>query len=279
MTAFRIFLIIASVLLLLFALYLFMIAPRRNHSLLQHLRKYRYAHRGLHSLPDARPCVPENSLAAFRAAAEHGFGAELDVHFTKDLKLAVVHDSDLKRVTGQHEFVEDLTFNEVQRLRLYGTDERIPSLSEVLPIFEKSGTPLIVEIKTAHGNWASLTADTVACLEKYRVIFCIESFDPHVILWLKKNRPDIVRGQLSMHYRKESGVGAVNRFFLTNLLYDFLTRPDFIAYHFEARRNLSCRLCRTLLGGQAVSWTIRRREDMQAAEKEGSLVIFENFLP
>lgn len=53
----------------------------------------RYAHRGLHALPHA----PENSLPAFRRAAEAGYGAELDVRLTADGRLAVVHDGELSR--------------------------------------------------------------------------------------------------------------------------------------------------------------------------------------
>ena len=64
----------------------------------QTLSGYRYAHRGLHDLNAGRP---ENSLGAFRAAAEAGFGAELDVHLMADGALAVVHDSDLERVCGR----------------------------------------------------------------------------------------------------------------------------------------------------------------------------------
>ncbi|MCI1721817.1 MAG: hypothetical protein LKM41_03075 [Lachnospiraceae bacterium] len=117
-------LIIVIVLAVLFAAWLFMIAPRVNHPGWEFLGKFRYAHRGLHSLPDSLPCIPENSLPAFALAAEKGFGAELDVHFTKDLQLAVVHDSNLKRVTGEDVRVEDLTAEEMRRLHLMGTEEK-----------------------------------------------------------------------------------------------------------------------------------------------------------
>jgi glycerophosphoryl diester phosphodiesterase len=296
-------LIIVIILAVLFAAWLFMIAPRVNHPGWEFLGKFRYAHRGLHSPESERrdrgntgtgmpekehtgagtkpgtAYLPENSLPAFALAAEKGFGAELDVHFTKDLQLAVVHDSNLKRVTGEDVRVEDLTAEEMRRLHLMGTSEKIPFLEEVLPLFAKSGTPLVVEIKTAGRNYNALTDATVACLERFPVKWCMESFDPHVILHLKKSRPDIIRGQLSMNHMHNKSLGVINRFFLTNLLYDFLTRPDFIAYDFGSRRNLSCRLSCGLLRGHEVNWTIRSREDMQQAEKEGHLVIFENFVP
>ena len=63
------------------------------------------------------------------------------------------------------------------------------------------------------------------------------------------------------------------------LLLNVRTRPDFIAYRFSDRDNLSLRLCRSLYGVQEASWTIRSKADMDAAEAAGSLVIFENFDP
>ena len=62
----------------LFLIWLFLIAPRaRKEAMKPFLCPY--AHRGLWGKG-----VPENSLAAFRAAAEAGFGIELDVQLSKD---------------------------------------------------------------------------------------------------------------------------------------------------------------------------------------------------
>jgi hypothetical protein len=99
------------VLLILFALWVFLTFPRRNHPKWALLRQYRYAHRGFHD----KPVIPENSLTAFRRAVESGFGAELDVHLTKDGRLAVIHDSKLKRVCGVEGCVEDFTAAELGR--------------------------------------------------------------------------------------------------------------------------------------------------------------------
>lgn len=52
-----------------------LLKPRRNQPGWDKLEGVRYAHRGLH---DPAVGVPENSMAAFRRAVEHGFGAELD---------------------------------------------------------------------------------------------------------------------------------------------------------------------------------------------------------
>lgn len=255
-------------------LYIALLWPQHGHRKWPLLRRFRYAHRGLHG-----PGAPENSLEAFRLAAERGYGAELDVHLTRDGRLAVIHDSALRRTCGAEGRVEDYTAEELRQFRLEGTDERIPLLEEVLPLFEGK-TPLVVEIKPVGGNWNELTEKAVACLDRYSVEYCMESFDPRALRWLRRSRPEIVRGQLSQNFmRRPEGLSAPVRFALTNLLCNAATRPDFIAYRFEDRDNFSVWLCCHPLGAQEISWTIRSREDMARAEREGNLVIFENFDP
>lgn len=262
------------IVLLLLLLY-FLLGTRRGQKKWKVLRRFRYAHRGLHRKPD----VPENSLAAFRKAVEHGFGAELDVHLTADKRLAVIHDSSLWRTCSVPGNVEDFTAKELSRFRLEGTEEKIPFLEEVLPLFAGK-TPLIVEIKPAKGNWTELTEATCAMLDRFPVEYCMESFDPRVLLWLKKYRPDVIRGQLAQDFLKEpSGLSLPHRFLLTNLLYNCRTRPDFIAYKFEDRRQFSLWFCRVFCRVQEVDWTIRSLKDMERAEALGNLVIFEGFVP
>ena len=98
---------------------------RRNQPGMEALRGWYYAHRGLH---DAEK--PENSMAAFAAAVEKGYGVELDVHLLKDGTLAVIHDSDLSRTTGQTGRVEDLTAEELRNYRLQGSEQTIPELGQ-----------------------------------------------------------------------------------------------------------------------------------------------------
>ena len=132
----------------------------------------------------------------------------------------MIHDSSLRRVCGEGGSVENLTAAELGRYRLEGTDEKIPFLDEVLPIFE-GRTPLVVEIKPANGNWDVLTAKTVECLDRFQVRYCMESFDPRSLLWLKKHRPEIVRGQLTQNFLKDpAGLGFKNRFLLTMGCFD-----------------------------------------------------------
>ena len=265
------------VLLALGLLWLLMIFCKRKKSTFSALGKYYYAHRGLH---DAKNGVPENSLLAFRRAVEHGYGTELDVHLTKDGKLVVMHDESLKRTAGVDRRLCDMTAEELAACRLEGTEEKVPYLEEVLPIFAGK-TPLVVEIKPCKGNHAELTGRTCALLDRFPELeYCMESFDPRVLWWLRRHRPEIVRGQLSCNFLKDrNGLVLPAAFLLTNLMTGFLTAPDFIAYRFSDRKNASLRLCRRLWGVQEFSWTIRRAQDAKTALDDDCLIIFEHCVP
>ena len=104
------------------------------------LASWDYAHRGLH---DVAAAMPENSIAAFMAALDNGYGAELDIHLLKDGNLAVIHDSSLLRTAGADVIVEDLTVEDIENYRLLGSDEKIPSLQKVLALFE-GRAPLVI---------------------------------------------------------------------------------------------------------------------------------------
>lgn len=270
--------LIVIILLLLAEIFALLTVCRRDHSYWTLLRKYRYAHRGYHG----KDLAPENSLLAYKEAIRRGFGVELDVHLMKDGNLAVIHDASLLRTAGADVLVEDLTAEEVKRYRLEGTDEQIPLLEEVLPLFEQSGLPLVVELKAERGNHDALAAATCAVLDKYKVLYCIESFDPRCIRWLKKNRPEIVRGQLSENFLRHGDGGNMPKpllWALGNLLTNCLAKPDFIAYRFSDRDNLCLRWCRWFYHVQEINWTIITKEEMCAAESAGNLVIFQDFDP
>ena len=255
-----------------------LIKPRRNHPGWDALSGVRYAHRGLH---DISLGVPENSLAAFRRAVEHGFGAELDVHLMADGKLAVIHDSSLKRVCGSPACIEDLTTADLPDCTLLGTEETVPLLRDVLALFEGK-TPLIIELKVERGNANALTDAVMTLLKEWNVTYCIESFHPGVLLRLKKKYPEVIRGQLSENFLKDgemTGLSLPVRFALTNLLTTALTGPDFIAYKWQDRDNPTLRLMKKLYGVHEAAWTVRDRETMEALDKDGVISIFEGFLP
>lgn len=265
---------IVLILVLLAALYLLMLWGRVGYPGLEKLRGWKYAHRGLHGNG-----VPENSLEAFRAAVAAGYGAELDVHLLSDGGLAVIHDSKLIRTTGADGRVEDLTTAQIKDYRLEGTQETIPTFQQVLKLFEGKA-PLIIELKPEN-NVDALCAAVAQELDGYKGVYCIESFHPMAVAWFRKNKPEVVRGQLAENFFRtpDSSLPQVLKFVLTNLMGNLLARPDFIAYRFEDRREWSNRICLKWWRLQGVSWTIRSQEDLDQAEKEGLIPIFEYFRP
>lgn len=266
--------ILLYILIFVLALYLFAIKGRRNHPDWDKFTGWKYAHRGLHDKDK-----PENSMAAFRAALENGYGIELDIHLLKDGNLAILHDSSLKRMTGLDLQIEDLTAEELADIRLNGTEETIPLFRDLLDLY-RGQVPIIVELKVANGNHAALCEAACRMLDTYDGPYCLESFDPGAIIWLRRNRPELMRGQLaSNHFKSKSTLPWIAQFVATNLLANLLSRPDFIAYEFCTRKTLTNFLCRKLWGIRGVSWTLVTREEYDTAVQEGWIPIFENFKP
>lgn len=267
--------LVLVILLAIALLYILALRGRTGHKGLAALQGWSYAHRGLHGQG-----VPENSMAAFRQALESGYGIELDVHLMKDGTLAVIHDPSLKRTAGVDVHIEDLTTADLDNYFLEGTQERIPTLPQVLELYAGKA-PLIIELKPERNNHAALTQAVCDLLLSYNGSYCIESFDPRCILWLKKNRPGVIRGQLTENFlrNKRSPLPLPLKFMLTHQLENFVIAPDFVSYRFADRKNLGNLLVRKLWGVQGVTWTITSQADHDAAVAEGWLPIFEGFRP
>lgn len=248
---------------------------RVGHRGLEGLRGRFYAHRGLHAHG-----VPENSLEAFQRAVAHGYGIELDVHLLKDGNLAVLHDHSLRRTAGADVTIEDLTAEDLSGYRLDGTQERIPLFSQVLALVD-GRVPLIVELKSTKENFAQLTQAAVDMLDGYEGVWCMESFDPRCIHWLKNNRPELIRGQLTENFiaNKKSPLPFWMKAILTHQVENFLVKPDFVAYKFADRKTLSNFLVHKLWGAQGVTWTLKTPQEYAEAVEEGWIPIFEGFTP
>lgn len=267
------------VLVILFScilLYILSTICRRGHIGTRKLLGWNYTHRGLHG-----DGVPENSLLAFQKAVEAGYGAEFDVRLLSDGGLAVLHDSDLERVTGCTGNVEDLTVDQLCQYRLCGTEQTIPDFSKVLEVFAGKA-PLIIELKVANNNYASLCEAVCKALEGYDGVYCLESFDPRCVYWLRKNRPDLIRGQLAVNYFTAPNgkkLPWILRLLLTYQMLNFLVLPDFVAYRFSDRKNISNFLIKKLWKAPLVGWPLTTPQEQEEAIKEGWISIFENYLP
>lgn len=242
-----------------------------KRDIIEELLKHRYAHRGLHRKPE----IPENSMEAFRRAIAAGYGIELDVHLTADRKLAVIHDSGLKRTCGVDLQIEDLSLEEAQQFFLEESREVIPDFEDVLQTVS-GRVPLIIELKVEKGNQDNLCEKLMEVLDGYEGLYCVESFSPAAVKWLREHRPDIVRGQLSGAIRKDGfPITATEDFLLKNLWVNIWGRPDFVAYKFEDRAQPAF----VRFKGAKFFWTIRSYEDLKMAEALGAAAIFEKFDP
>ena len=249
---------------------IYMVAPGRvDNARRRELEGRNIAHRGLHR-EDAG--IPENSLAAFDAAAESGYGIELDVRLTADDRVVVFHDNDVSRLCGVSGNISEMTWSEIKKLRLLDTNQGIPLLSEALATVSGRG-PVIVELKRGTRN-RELCERTLELISCYSGPILIESFDPKILAWFRKYAPEITRGQLVCSQEKLSREAPrLAAFALANGLTNFLSRPHFIAHSVDKKSPL-IRLAEKL-GAMRVAWTATddRHEDKNDA------VIFKGYRP
>lgn len=236
------------------------------------MRNVFYAHRGLF---DNQSDAPENSLEAFKKAIDAGYGMEMDVQLTKDDKLVVFHDAALKRMCGVEGKVWEYTLEELQRFKLANSQETIPTFESVLKLVD-GRVPLIIEYKMDRPlTKVCVLADEL--LQKYKGAYCIESFHPFALMWYKKHRPEVLRGQLSGNMAKQTKNPKLKIIYtlVTYLLTNVLTRPDFIAYDHRYVNNISRRVCRGL-GALSVTYTIKSVERYEEVKSEFDLFIFDS---
>ena len=247
----------------------FLLAPgRANRRQKAAFTGMNFAHRGLHSRDKL---VPENSVEAFRLAAREGYGIELDVQLSKDGHVVVFHDDTLNRVCGVDARVDEMTYGELCKLRLCGSEYGIPLLSEVLAVVRGRG-PIIVELKPGKRN-KELCKKTYEILSAYRGEVCIESFHPMIVTWFRFHAPEFLRGQLAMPAKGYKNQSKFMSFVLSNTLMNFLARPHFIAFDI-AKRPLGVKIAE-LLGAMKVCWTSHEPRN----EKGMDGVIFEFYKP
>ncbi|MBQ7780523.1 MAG: glycerophosphodiester phosphodiesterase [Lachnospiraceae bacterium] len=270
--------VIISILLACVVLYLLLIMPRmyKRPDKKPFFEGILYAHRGLH---DNASEAPENSMAAFEKAIEAGYGIELDVQLTKDKIPVIFHDFTLQRVCGVEGKVAEYTYEELQQFSLCGSEQKIPKLADFLQLAD-GRVPLIIEYKLpAMQTEVCAIADKL--LAEYKGVYCIESFNPLALFWYRRNRKEIMRGQLAMNFLKseEKEYSPLLYFALGHLLFNFLTKPDFIAYNHGDYKGVSRRLCRHLYRCTAVAWTIRSEAELGARKQDFDLFIFDSFVP
>lgn len=268
--------IVLIVVFILLILYLLAIMPRMmGKPDTTPFMNWLYAHRGLH---DNNTDAPENSMKAFQKAVDGGYGIEMDIQLTKDMVPVVFHDFDLKRICGAEGMVCDYTYEELQQFKLCNSEERIPRFADVLALVNGK-VPLIVEFKNEQTDML-LCSIADALLKEYKGVYCMESFNPLCVYWYRKHRKEVVRGQLSEAFCKGEGDRKSLLYFaMQHLLFNFLAKPDFVAYNHHHASILSRQICHKCFGNLAVAWTIRSQEELERAKRDFDLYIFDSFIP
>lgn len=250
----------------------FLTHPSLRYGLMRRWRGAQFAHRGLHGRATG---LVENTLPAFEAARDAGYGMELDIRFTKDMQVVVFHDDDLARMAGDRRAVRQLTLEELQAIRLMDREDvRIPTLREVLDAVDGQ-TPLLIELKNGSDN-ARLCRALMEHLKGYEGEVLVESFNPLIVAWFRFHAPHIPRGQLVdalPSYRPAVNFAA--GFFMAGLLGNFISRPDFVAYNANAPRFFSPHFQRFMFHTPMAAWTVRDKDLAALIDRRGEMSIFE----
>lgn len=268
--------LLLTVLIVLAILFAVLTAPRTiGQASLSHMEGYHYAHRGYH---DGNVNIPENSLSSFQAAIDAGYGIELDVQLSADKVPMVFHDADLARTCGVEGKIWDYTCEELQQMKLFDTEETIPTLAEALELIGGQ-VPILVEYKMD-----KVDTDVCACshelLKNYEGPYAVQSFHPFALFWYRQNAKDVPRGILAKNFirdKQEKGEkpGIVD-FLTTNLMLNVVGYPDFIAYDWQDADYFALKLTR-LMGAKTSTWTLKDPTHYEQVQGQFDLYTFEGF--
>jgi glycerophosphoryl diester phosphodiesterase len=221
---------------------------------------FAYAHRGLW---DA--ALPENSMAAFKAARSAGVGVELDVRLTSDGTPIVFHDAGLHRMCNRPESIADLDANALADCRL-PDGSPIPTLEAVLDIM--ADLPVLIELKVDAdpGAIADRVAETIASRHGRLAVMSFDEATVARLCQLVRDRPV---GLLV------SGDHPPAPTLLTKAATARALGCDYIAPHHSVLRTVAA-----ASGGlPLVTWTVRTKGDLALSRAHGAAPIFETISP
>ncbi|SDB93695.1 Glycerophosphoryl diester phosphodiesterase [Raineyella antarctica] len=224
------------------------------------------AHRGDWTTGPERP---ENSLAAFEAAADRSLAIELDVQLTSDGVVVVLHDEDLARMTGRPGRVADTPYAEVAARHLQGGAETVPALSEALTVVN-GRVPVFVEVKSPP-QVGPLEEAVARELADYRGPAAVMSFNPYSLRHMASVAPDLPRGQLSGDFEGED-LAWYEVFLLRHLLMNWASKPDFVAMDLDLVPSVTTTVQRGW-GRPLLCWTAENPADAALAARHCDGVI------
>lgn len=236
------------------------------------------AHRALHDPGQGRP---ENGPSAIRAALAAGYGVELDLQISSDGVAMVFHDYELDRLTGETGPVKRRSAAELGQIRLTGSEDRIPRLSEILALVA-GRVPLLLEIKEQSRVMGpvdgALEQAVAADLAGYDGPVAVMSFNPASVAALADAAPDVPRGLTSGSYGDPdwAPLGA-ERLDRLRALQDFDPVGACFISHYHQDLTDPAVTALKARGVPVLCWTIRSPEAEAAARRIADNVTFEGY--
>lgn len=236
------------------------------------------SHRGLHGQG-----VPENSLAAARAAIAAGYGIEMDIQPAADGVPMVFHDDDLERLTGEKGPISGYTAAFLADKRLQGSDEPIPTLAQMLELVAGQ-VPLLIEIKDQDGRLGpqigELHQRVAEVLEGYEGLVAVMSFNPHIVKAFHEASPDIPVGITSCGFPAQDWpmLTEETRSHLASIMDFDQVGACFISHHKDNLDNLRVDALKSQ-GVPILCWTVRSAEEEAAARGIADNITFEDYEP
>ncbi len=233
------------------------------------LGAFSYAHRGLHGGAGDGGGRPENSMPAFAAALDAGYGMECDVRLSRDGIPFVFHDAALDRMTGETGPVAARTARELDGIALNHGGGPIPRLSALLDLVN-GRVPVLIELKIdRHRDLRPLCRAVRHALACYRGPVAIMSFHPGAARWFHARAPEILRGLVVTDENRRGPLGLLARHLALRAAH-----PDFLAYDIRDLPNPFVRAMRRK-GLPVLSWTVRSEQQWRTVEAEADAAIFE----
>lgn len=237
---------------------------------LSFLKEKYIVHRGMH---DKNLGILENTIESFKKAIQNNYPIELDVHLLKDNNVIVFHDDNLSRMAGINKKVKNMTYEEIKNIKLIDAKSNIPLFKDVLKLVG-GRVPLLIELKY-DCKTGLLEEEVMNLLKDYHGKYAIHSFSVKSILYLKKHYPSVLRGQLASNIHN-GHKHPITGFYSKHMLFNFLTKPDFISFDIRLLPNKKIKKIRgkkLILG-----WTVRSEKALTKGLKYCDNVIVERIL-
>ena len=277
--------VVGSILLFICCVIAFMIYPGNPKKCIEHSWMYgnKIAHRGLFNNEKG---IVENTKTAFLLAIENNYNIETDISLTKDEKIIVYHDNDFKRLFNVDKKICELTLKEIQELRYENSQDIVMEFSEFLKLINGK-TGLILEFKSHSGKRdVLLCKKAMELLKDYQGKYVVQSFQPLIVRWFKKNYPIIPRGQLFMKFDlkkekelmkgqafKKKAVSLITKWLYNHKMTNCLARPVFLDHSFH---NIDLMAKIVHLKVPMLVYTVTTQKDYDYIVNKVDNVIFEN---